>query len=252
VDIRNNIIYFNYAFEQCGGIYWYLSNISIINCTILYNQADWFYGGIAGDGQAVISNSIIWANSYPDIGGNQLNVSYTNIQDTLWPGTGNICVDPLFRGYNDFHLMATYCGDPYDSPCIDAGDPNILDAFLDCDFGLGGTRSDMGAYGGDNLGHPTGIIEEEEPMPEQISLLQNYPNPFNASTTIRYYIPNKSEISLSIYNLLGQRVETLVEDAQNPGEHTLTWDASHLPSGVYFARLRSDNATESIEMLLLR
>jgi hypothetical protein len=91
--------------------------------------------------------------------------------------------------------MATYCNDPLDSPCIDAGDPNILDT----------ERSDMGAYGGDNLGHPTGIIEEEKTIPRSFALLQNYPNPFNATTTIRYTLPYKSEISISLYNLLGQR-----------------------------------------------
>jgi len=148
--------------------------------------------------------------------------------------------------------MATYCGDPYDSPCIDAGDPNILDDFLDCDFGLGGTRSDMGAYGGDNLGHPTGIIEEEKIIPKTFSLLQNYPNPFNAATTIKYSLPIESEISLSIYNLLGQRVETLFDGVQDPGEHALTWNATHLPSGIYFARLESRCQTENIKLVLLK
>jgi len=94
-------------------------------------------------------------------------------------------------------------------------------------------------------------VSEDQIIPGSLSL-NNHPNPFNASTTIRYYIPNKSEISLSIYNLLGQRVETLVEGAQNPGEHTLTWDASHLPSGVYFARLEAGGRTENIKMVLLK
>jgi len=63
---------------------------------------------------------------------------------------GNIDVDPLFRdpANGDFHLMSTACGDPYDSPCIDAGDPSITDDFLDCMYGLGTSISDMGAYGG--------------------------------------------------------------------------------------------------------
>jgi hypothetical protein len=170
------------------------------------------------------------------------------------PGDSNISVDPLFRdpADGDFHLMATYCGDPLDSPCIDAGDPCIFDYILDCDFGQGGTRSDMGAYGGDNLGHPTGIIEEQEIMPKQFTLLQNYPNPFNAFTTIRFTLPYESEITLSIYNLLGQRVETLFDGIQNPGEHSVTWNASHFPSGIYFARLETRCRTENIKMVLLK
>jgi hypothetical protein len=163
-------------------------------------------------------------------------------------------VDPLFRDPSggDFHLMAGYCGDSLNSPCIDAGDPDILDFILDCDFGLGDARSDMGAYGGDNLGHTTAIFEQEDIIPEEFSLLQNYPNPFNASTTIKYYLPYESDISLSIYNLLGQHVETLFEGVQNPGQHAVTWDASHLPSGIYFARLETAVRTENIKMVLLK
>jgi hypothetical protein len=179
-------------------------------------------------------------------------VSYSNLRG-CWPGDGNIDIDPLFRdpAGGDFHLMATYCGDPLDSPCIDAGDPTILDIVLDCDWGLGTTISDMGAYGG---GDSTMlIIEEFEPqLPQQITFLQNYPNPFNAATSIKYTLPSKSEISLSIYNLLGQKIESLFDGIQTPGEHTLTWDASRHPSGVYFARLETRCRTENIKMVLLK
>ncbi|UCE67211.1 MAG: T9SS type A sorting domain-containing protein, partial [Candidatus Zixiibacteriota bacterium] len=166
---------------------------------------------------------------------------------------GNIDINPLFRDPDngDFHLMATYCGDTLDSPCIDGGDPNILDSLLDCSWGLGGLRSDMGAYGGgDSL--ITGIFEEYIPPPRRFLLLQNYPNPFNAKTTIRYSLPNKSEISLSVYNLLGQQVEMLFEGIQEAGEHTVTWDVSALPSGIYFARLETRCRTENIKMVLLK
>lgn len=76
-------------------------------------------------------------------------IVYNNIQGG-WPGEGNIDVDPLFRdaANGDFHLMSTACGDQFDSPCIDAGDPSISDDSLDCLFGLGTSISDMGAYGG--------------------------------------------------------------------------------------------------------
>jgi hypothetical protein len=223
----------------------------------MLNHAEYAGSGVYSDSSlSHFINNIIWDNWLNEL--YIVNVppifEYCDIQDTLVPGIGNISIDPLFRdtANGDFHLMATYCGDPYDSPCIDAGDPDILDFILDCDFGLGGARSDMGAYGGDNLGYPTGIIEEEDITPKTFLLPQNYPNPFNASTNIKYYIPNKSEISLLIYNLLGQRVETLFEGAQIAGEHVLTWDASHLPSGIYFARLETGDRIENIKMVLLK
>ncbi|UCC78965.1 MAG: T9SS type A sorting domain-containing protein, partial [Candidatus Zixiibacteriota bacterium] len=129
---------------------------------------------------------------------------------------------------------------------------DILDFILDCDFGLGSTRSDMGAYGGDNLGHPTGIFEEEEIIPEQLTLLQNYPNPFNAAATIRFALPEPRDVTLTVYDILGRRVKVLIDDHLQSGDHDIIFNASNLPSGIYFARLQTDNATESVRMLLLR
>jgi hypothetical protein len=98
----------------------------------------------------------------------------------------------------------------------------------------------------------TGTVEDDVAGPIDFMHPKNYPNPFNASTAIRYSLPYESEILLSIYNLLGQRVETLFEGNQNAGEHTNTWNASHLPSGIYFARLETADRTENIKMVLLK
>lgn len=229
----------------------------IINNTISQNHADYAGGGIYCDSSlSHFTNNIIWDN-----GQNEVFIEfiapffdYCDIQDTLVSGNGNISVDPLFRNPDnaDFHLMATYCGDPYNSPCIDVGDPDNLDYILDCDFGQGGERSDMGAYGGDNLGYPTEIFEQELIIPESVELLQNYPNPFNAITTIKYYLPSESDISLSIYNLLGQRIEILFNGTQTAGDHSVAWDASRIPSGIYFARLEAAGRAENSKMLLLK
>jgi hypothetical protein len=262
VVFHNNIVVGNNAITEVGGgIYFDRAQSLIVNCTIVNNHAAISGGGVyAYVGSPTISNSILSNNVAPDGSNIDYNhnwdppdILYSCISDTLWEGPGNIQVDPLFRdpANGDFHLMATYCNDPLDSPCIDAGDPSILDIVLDCDWGLGTTISDMGAYGG---GDSTMlVIEDIEPtLPEKLSLLQNYPNPFNAATTIRFSLPNKSEISLSIYNLLGQRVETLFEGIQTSGEHALTWDASRLPSGIYFARLETRCRTENVKMVLLK
>jgi hypothetical protein len=98
----------------------------------------------------------------------------------------------------------------------------------------------------------TNTLEGNSDLPADFYICQNNPNPFNASTTIKYNLPYESEVSLSIYNLLGQRVETLFEGNQNAGEHTNTWNASHLPSGIYFARLETADRTENIKMVLLK
>jgi hypothetical protein len=88
--------------------------------------------------------------------------------------------------------------------------------------------------------------------PNTISLLQNYPNPFNAQTTISYSLAEPGPVTLTIYNLLGQKVATLFDGIQPAGEHKAVWDASNMTSGVYFARLNSKNSSHKIFLTLIK
>jgi hypothetical protein len=206
----------------------------------------------------VIINTILWGDiaAYePQIDfddSSSPNISYSNIQGG-WSGEGNIDVDPLLRNpeNGDFHLMSTECGDPYDSPCIDAGDPSIEDILLDCQWGLGTEISDMGAYGGGES-VMVGIDDYVVDIPDKFALLQNYPNPFNTSTAIRYSLPEQSDVRIEIYNILGQRVSTLFDGHKQAGYHAVTWQADHYPSGIYFTRLEAGHRSESIKILLLK
>jgi endoglucanase len=74
-------------------------------------------------------------------------------------------------------------------------------------------------------------------LPDRYALLQNYPNPFNPTTTIAYQIPANSYLQLKIFDVLGREVAALVDQKQGAGEYRLQWNASSLPSGIYFARL---------------
>lgn len=162
--------------------------------------------------------------------------------------------DPLFRDpeNGDFHLGSTACGDSADSPCIDAGDPSIADILLDCEWGLGMERSDMGAYGGRAI--PTSIREDEHEfaLPKRICVSQNYPNPFNSSTIISYMLPKTSSVTVSIYNVLGELETTLFDGTQQVGPQKISWDASGFPSGVYFARVEAEGRSGNIRMVLLK
>ena len=90
-------------------------------------------------------------------------------------------------------------------------------------------------------------------LPKSFSLKQNYPNPFNPATAINYLLPISSNVELSIYNMLGQKVKTLVSKKQTPGNYTINWDASGLSSGVYIYLLKSDDKIiASKKMILLR
>ena len=83
-------------------------------------------------------------------------------------------------------------------------------------------------------------------------LSQNYPNPFNPSTTISYELSQNAFVTLIVYDLLGRQVETLVNDRQNAGSHSVRFGASSVPSGVYFYRLRAGTYRDTKKLLILK
>lgn len=100
---------------------------------------------------------------------------------------------------------------------------------------------------------PTGINDKvDEEIFTNYSLSQNYPNPFNPSTTIEFFIPKTSHVSLNIYNAMGQGVAQLVSQELSAGVHFVEWDAAGFVSGVYFYQLKSDNIAYTKKMILLK
>jgi len=102
-------------------------------------------------------------------------------------------------------------------------------------------------------------VEDEtgDMLPAQFTLSQNYPNPFNPYTTIEYSLPVKSRVVLSIYNILGQKVRTLIDNNQGAGCQAVLWDGKtdrgkDVASGIYFYRLQSDEVSITKRMLLLK
>ncbi len=88
--------------------------------------------------------------------------------------------------------------------------------------------------------------------PQKISLSQNYPNPFNATTKIKYVLLQSGNVRLTIYNILGQNIATLIDGVQAAGTHYIDWDASGCPSGPYFAKVTAGGRNESIKMMLMK
>ena len=95
-----------------------------------------------------------------------------------------------------------------------------------------------------------GVETEEEMEPKQFALYPNHPNPFNPSTTIRYSIPKSSQVILTIYDLIGREITTLVNEAQASGEYSVIWNGQDHPSGIYLCRLMAGNFTETRKLLL--
>ena len=255
--INDNTITGNFATLLGGGIYCYSSSPTISSNAISGNSAGSVYGGglyCSNDSDPTVINTILWDNSAsegPQIYGEPY-VSYCDIEGGR-EGEGNIDIDPLFRDpeNGDFHLMAIECGDSVDSPCIDAGHPDILDSLLDCAWGLGTILSDMGTYGGgDSAG--VGVDDLIKQLPKRFTLSQNYPNPFNVSTVIRYNLPEPSAVTINIYDILGRKVQTLIDKYQSAGHHQVIWQADEFSSGIYFYKLTAGDFENTKKMVLLK
>lgn len=95
-------------------------------------------------------------------------------------------------------------------------------------------------------------IEDLKQNPENFFLYQNYPNPFNPLTTIRFSVPERGQVSLIVFNSLGQEIQTLVNEDKIIGSYEVLFNASNLPSGVYFYRLQVGSFVETKKMSFLK
>jgi sugar lactone lactonase YvrE len=114
-----------------------------------------------------------------------------------------------------------------------------------------GTGSGLAVY------REGGVVSvEENPIraivPNDYLLSQNYPNPFNPTTTIKYALPQRSDLVITVYNVLGKEVMTLINDEQEAGVYEVEFNASTLASGIYFYQLRAGNYVETKKMILLK
>lgn len=99
----------------------------------------------------------------------------------------------------------------------------------------------------------TDVEKIDDLVPGEFGLSQNYPNPFNPSTTIEYNVPKTAVVNLTIYNILGQKVKTIVNNMeQTPGVYKITFDASRLASGIYFYTLSTESFVSTKKMILMK
>jgi hypothetical protein len=99
---------------------------------------------------------------------------------------------------------------------------------------------------------PATDLDNERELSHEFALHQNYPNPFNPSTNISYSLPEPGKVELAIFNVVGQKVATLVDDYQSAGKHEVQFDAFDIPSGVYFYKLFYGNRVKTNKMMLIK
>jgi predicted outer membrane repeat protein len=240
----------------------------LLNNTISENSVDEGGAIYCSNANPILVNSILWENTPQEIFFEQsidsslIIISYSDIKDSLdgivtnnsgsveWL-EGNISEDPKFFNplEGDFTLKDET------SPCIDTG---IHDQFLYYNQGLDsifipelsirGEKPDMGAFEFpiiNGLANKKGLLKS-------FALYQNYPNPFNPITMINYQLPMTNDVELSIYNLLGQKVATLVNKPQQAGSYQVEWDASGFATGVYYYQIKAGEFQDVKRMILLR
>ncbi len=175
--------------------------------------------------------------------------------------TGGEDNPPLITGYERAHIMNLVFRIEPDTPdqyvTIDAAvDPVGGPSRFGLTDGVTGFAPDF-VTGTITYGDPTGIDDLAEAIPTIFSLKQNYPNPFNPVTMIEFALPEGQTVTIEIYNILGQRIRTLLRDFSEAGIHTVAWNGTNdskadVPSGIYFYRLTTDNFAQTSKMALIR
>lgn len=249
-----------------GGVSASSSNVTLLNSTIVNNSSEDSVGAIHSFcSDMYILNTIFWNNTEEQINLSHYSndysymvIAYSDVQFgensiTIEPGSqlfyedSNFDADPLFNW--NYYL-------PENSPCVDAGidyfewnSEVLLDLQPDEYYG---PAPDIGAY-------EYGFVEADELNMislNQSIISQNYPNPFNPETLIKFSIPEDSKVELTIYNIKGQKVKTLVRDDLDKGIHKIIWFSKDdnnrsVASGVYFYQFKVNGKTEAVKKCLL-
>jgi hypothetical protein len=124
---------------------------------------------------------------------------------------------------------------------------DLIDAGVDLGYAYNGNAPDLGAFESD---FPNSIYRYA--TPEKFQLFRNYPNPFNPRTVINWYLETNSDVELSIYDILGRKVVTLIDKNQPAGQYMIEWNADDLPSGTYIIHLSADAIQKTIKATLIK
>ena len=239
-------------------------SLTLENCTVTRNYSITGAGAIYFDGSLILRNTIVAFNqgsiaidaaspdfAFCDFYGNEGSdgeATTTNANGDPCDAYSNIFLDPMFADTANSNYQITWASFPTagitKSPCIDAGDPALPN---DPDV----TVADIGRFFF-NQDIPTYIETDYSESPEGYILNQAYPNPFQSVTTIAFDLPEMSDVTLFIFNNLGEVVVEKIYGKLFPGRYEYKWDAVTMPAGVYFYRLRSDKYDITKKMILLR
>ncbi|HUI28863.1 MAG TPA: YCF48-related protein [Candidatus Acidoferrales bacterium] len=210
-------------------------------------------GWVVGDSGKILKTTDGGANWTPitNTGINPLSYSkclfFLNA-DTGWIGTNDGIPE---HGPDRVILHTTDGGSSWTTSFRDKNNNSAIFSVFFLDANNGWFTGDYGLIGHTTNGG-TGVGNDGIKIPDAYSLDQNYPNPFNPSTVISYQLSTVSNVTLKVYDVLGREVETLINQRQAAGSHSVTFNAANLPSGVYFYRLQAGSYNLTKKLLLLK
>ncbi len=256
--------------DNAGGIHCYHSNPLLNQVTMTKNGSTYFYGNwfassfYFSNSNPIFINNIIWDNAVNDLQfisdaeTQSVTISHSTIQggDSSIVTIGDVQINWLHGNLNSNPFFKDVTNTNYslskNSPCIDAGTALLIwqgDTITNLSDSLYlGLAPDMGALEFDSLT----TVEADYHISLKFDLNQNYPNPFNYSTVITYNIPRYLQVNLSIFNILGQKVYTLINSHQKAGFHKITWNAIRFPSGIYYYKLTTGKFSQIKKSLLIK
>ena len=264
--IIKNVLFKNNTATYLGGTIWsYNSTFRLLNVTCVNSPAKCIEG--QNSTKIEIINSIFWNESMPilnflgfsttnkvsvfhsDLQGGINSILTNNLGSIYWLD-GNIELYPQFidTSISNYNLG-------YNSPCIDAGIQDTIivynnnqDTMIIPAITFLGASPDMGAFEFD----PATNISNKPKSVEEYNLFQNFPNPFNPSTTIKYRIPKSEKVKIEVFNLLGQKITTLLDKQMPAGNHEVIFTADNLSSGVYLYRIQAGHYREVRKMVFIK
>ena len=193
-----------------------------------------------------------------DLGGGQIKVTWTPNQE------GDISGYHIyyggFNGYSFTHVIDAGNSTSYTLTGVSLSDAIGVTAY---DKSFNAANENVSTIVNDNMTNGneswftnastvTGITDKINQLPGEYNLSQNYPNPFNPTTTINYSIVKEGNVSLSVYDLVGSKVTTIVNGYKPAGSYSVHFDGSNLASGIYMYRLESENYSATKKFILMK
>jgi len=275
---ENDHISWNYEVNDPEGdtLYFGLAGLEVL-------EGDNNPGGNISQGMQLdsLSGTFEWTVDYNSTGQYQIVISvtdgYSTVYDTTIITVNNINRLPEFIQSlpdttidNDTDLTFTYLAEDADEEELSYGLVNSIDGVDISEQGellwqipeQPAAEYEIVVYVTDNIDtvetsalitvNNVTALSAGNMIPDKYTLSQSYPNPFNPTTTIKYGLPEESDVRISVYDISGNLIETLISEHQSAGYHTTTWNASNMPTGVYFYKIRAGSFSAVKKCILLK